>query len=155
MPPINNSTSTDTNIIEISHADVPKLFSLAEEFFDKSELGVKFNPAYFALSMSQLIAIGAGAAFALEDYSGAIGGFLFTDKGTGQRVADEWFFYIRPENRKGWTGVKLFKRFERWAKENGATRLITGSLPNRRLNTLYDRLGYKHLETRFVKIFNE
>ena len=138
-------------ILEVTHEDIPKILPLAEHFFQEAGLYGTFNETYFSLAMSTLMATGEGIAFALDNYKGAIGGTIFTDPATSDRVAKEWFFYIHPQNRQGLLGMKLFKTFEQWALNSGAKRIFTGCLLSRRLHRLYARMGYTHAEELFVK----
>jgi GNAT superfamily N-acetyltransferase len=58
-------------------------------------------------------------------------------------------FYIRPEYRGGWTGIKLFRAVEREARQRGVQRAVFGSKMHRDSAALFKRLGYTEIERYF------
>lgn len=69
---------------------------------------------------------------------------------TGQRYAAEVFWWSNPEARG--QGLKLFYTAQAWAKAEGATFMQLVS-PTHEADQLYERLGYRKLETVYVKEF--
>ena len=88
----------------------------------------------------------------LDDFHGALGGVCVPDCHRECMVASEFFWYVKPEHRGG--GIRLLKAFEKWAREQGADRIImthlADSMPEG-LKKLYIRLGYEELETNYIK----
>ena len=61
-------------------------------------------------------------------------------------VTDIWF-YIKPEHRKGFLSIDLYKAVYQWAKEKSALEVIIGhgiDKNNKKMESFYNRLGYKH-----------
>lgn len=102
-----------------------------------------------------LINSGAGKIFGLWDKDKIIGGIgliLFPALEDGVMTTTETFWFVDKESRGG--GMKLFIKAEKWAKENGSKRMnmihLTNSMPEK-LKSLYERKGYKMIETSYQK----
>ncbi|MDB5595746.1 MAG: hypothetical protein JWM36_2707 [Hyphomicrobiales bacterium] len=61
-------------------------------------------------------------------------------------------YYVRPEHRRGWTGVHLFKEAERTLKARGVKRLNTGTKLWKDVGTLLERMGWQETERLFTKV---
>lgn len=61
------------------------------------------------------------------------------------------FFYILPEYRKGFTGIKLFKELEKELKLRGVTRSYLGTRVDLDLGPVFKRLKYSLLEHIYIK----
>ena len=61
-------------------------------------------------------------------------------------VANDFALYVDKEHRGGTIGLRLVKKFEKWAFDNGAKVILLGigtGIEAERTARLYDRLGYK------------
>jgi GNAT superfamily N-acetyltransferase len=67
---------------------------------------------------------------------------------TGRLYASELFLWVEPEHRG--SGVRLIRRGEQWARDQGAEFMHLVS-PSRAVNALYERLGYTQVETEFQR----
>lgn len=98
---------------------------------------------------------GAGGILMLENEGnprGMLGFLQYPDINDGETVITETFWYVLPQHRGD--GLKLLRKFEDVAKERGAKRVIMGhlkALMPEALSHLYTRLGYKELETTYIK----
>jgi GNAT superfamily N-acetyltransferase len=71
----------------------------------------------------------------------------------GQRSGQEWFWYVRPDARKG-VGVLLLDALERAVKAKGAatfTMLAVSGLRAEALARVYRRRGYRPAEQTFMR----
>lgn len=77
--------------------------------------------------------------------AGSISQHYFSDVA----LAQDWALYVLPNTRQaGLIAAALVRRFERWALENGAQRIVLGvtaGIANSAVAHLYERLGYRHL----------
>lgn len=69
---------------------------------------------------------------------------------TGQRYAAEVFWWSNPEARG--QGLKLFYTAQAWAKAEGCT-FMQMVAPSTKAEALYERLGFRKLETVYTKEF--
>lgn len=68
---------------------------------------------------------------------------------TGQRIAVQWWWWIRPEHRNG-QGLRLLREAESWAKSKGASAMHLLSI-NDNFDALCESLHYNKLETTYTK----
>lgn len=61
-------------------------------------------------------------------------------------------FWIKPEYRKGWCGVKLFRFTEDSLKAKGVRKVFLPTKPHLDLQAIYRRLGYRKHETVYSKM---
>jgi ribosomal protein S18 acetylase RimI-like enzyme len=107
--------------------------------------------------MAQLISLDVGLEIAYivnNEAAGIIGGCIVPCLFTGDSIAVEQYWYVLPEFRKGRLGLSLLSAFESEVKRRGAKRCYIGNLAalnNDKMKRLYKLLGYKELETHFVK----
>jgi len=67
-------------------------------------------------------------------------------------VASELVWFVSKEARGKPSSIKLVKRFESWAKENGAQYVFMGDITQvGDLGNLYKRMGYHAVETAYMK----
>lgn len=74
-------------------------------------------------------------------------------KGTLHGVTD--VYYLKPEHRRGFTGVRLFKAVGDEMKRRGVVKLITGTKLHHDMGRIFERLGYRETERVFTKIVGE
>lgn len=61
------------------------------------------------------------------------------------------FFFILPEYRKGFAGVKLFKEVERTLKNKNVSRIFMGTRLDLNLERIFNRLGYTEFQRTYIK----
>lgn len=117
---------------------------------------VQFNEEHYFKTWYKMLASEKGVIFILDDDGhclGGVGGTLATLPLTGKTVALEMFWYILPEYR-GTGGVRLLKRFEEWAREQGCDEvvmiLLECSMADK-LDKFYQRIGYAPMERSYRK----
>lgn len=61
-------------------------------------------------------------------------------------------FYVAPEYRQGFIGIRLFQCVEKELKALGVKKLYTGTKVHLDLSKLFERLGYRRVEFLYAKI---
>ncbi|SAK95862.1 GCN5-like N-acetyltransferase [Caballeronia temeraria] len=61
-------------------------------------------------------------------------------------------YYISPEHRKGWVGVKLFKYVEKTLKARGVKKLFSGTKLHLDMGPIFERMGWRETERLFSKV---
>lgn len=70
----------------------------------------------------------------------------------GQRVAQELFWWVKPERRGTVDGIRLLKAVEVWAKDRGCVSLTMICLPiESPAESVYQRCGYRACERSYIK----
>lgn len=133
--------------------DIPDLIRMGEEFHSLTpyrESLSPIDPDRAGKLLEDLIAHENGCVLVLETdrLIGMIGLFVYPHAFTGEMVAGELFWWVTPETRG--SGVKLLRRAESWAKEQGAKRFHMVA-PNDHVGRFYRRLGFKSMEEHYQK----
>lgn len=135
-------------IREATPDDVPELVAMGGEFIASVYAGRLGDDAEArAALMHRLIGTDDMALFVMErdaGVTGMIGMVIYPNPISGERTAGEVFWWVAPDARG--SGVELLARAEAWAKAHGA-RKIQMVAPNARVARLYERRGYRYLET--------
>lgn len=124
-------------------------------FFDESKVPGGFDANVFCENWRGLIERGTGVilvAFENSIPTGALGAILAPDLFNNDVVAIEAFWYVIGEHRG--QGMRLLVAFEKWAKGQGAKRVAMihlESLTPSVLRRVYERFGYKLIESHYVK----
>lgn len=135
-------------------ADLPRMEEAAREFYAASRFLRVFDPARFVGLWAQMISVGIGVIYVLgeERIEGALGGMVYPEPYSGDLVATEFFWFVRPGHRGG--GMALYRAFESWARERGCSQLrmvhLADSMPEK-LDRVYRRMGYEPAEVLYVK----
>lgn len=140
--------------------EVPLCIAGGRAFFKEAGFPGEFNPDHFVPAMQGLMASGVGAIIGSFGSDGVIRGALAAarsiDPFTGEMQAYEMFWFVLPEHRGTPTvAVGLLKSYERWARDGGCVRasmVHLHALQGDRLAALYERLGYKLMESAYLKI---
>ena len=74
-------------------------------------------------------------------------------KSTLHGITDVYF--IRPEHRKGFTGIRLFKRVEEEMRKLGVRKLFTGTKLHLDMGKVFERLGYSPTERLYTKYIGD
>jgi len=80
-----------------------------------------------------------------KDLAGCIIGMTFQHPYSDTLVAGDYIWYVKPEYRGGMIGVRLMRIFEDWARDAGASQILTGAtsgVNTERGAALLARLGY-------------
>jgi GNAT superfamily N-acetyltransferase len=89
-----------------------------------------------------------------DEVTGCIGGVIYPDLYSGSLVATEFFWFVR-EQKRG-PGIRLYKAFEDWAREQGCSQIrmvhLMDSMPDK-LAKFYTHFGYEPSEVHFLKQF--
>jgi len=142
-------------IYRASIEDVPKIIPCAKEYTEAMPNNVILNPDHLIRHWVNFIQNGIGVIILAEEDGvviGGIGGLKYPELFTGNLTAVETFWYTL-EGKRG-VGIKLFKLFEEWAKENDCRRIamiyLPFSMPDK-LDRFYTKNGYKLLEMHYEK----
>lgn len=92
--------------------------------------------------------------------AGAVIGYLFAAVEThlhrrNTLCAFYDLYYVKPEHRRGWTGIHLFKEAERSLKARGVVKLHTGTKLWKDVGRLFERMGWDETERLFTKSLSE
>lgn len=126
-----------------------------KQFFDEGKLPGGFVPEIFSRNWKNLIERNIGTiigSFDGDTITGALGAVLAPDLNNGQTIATECFWFVIDRHRGH--GIALLKEFERWAAFRKAKRVAMihlHALQPERLSELYQRMGYKAVETNYLK----
>lgn len=139
--------------------DVPRLAEMGRGFFAFSAFGefAEYDPASAARSIEAMRSTGC-ALVATDDgvIVGALLGLLaplwFDDSAL---IASEMAWWVDESHRHTPAGMRLYRVFEDWAIEHGATAIVMsdlvvrgGGMPAARL---FERLGYTPIERAHIK----
>jgi hypothetical protein len=139
-----------------------EMFSLtrvpAVAFFNESKIDGVLDFPHFCDWWDNAIGMRIGVVLVNENngvFNGIIGGLISQCMMTKDIIATECFWWIAPELRdRSPAGIKLLLRWEEIVKERYAKRIYVGNLHavnHDKMQDLYHRLGYKSLETHYVK----
>ncbi|MHC4335718.1 MAG: GNAT family N-acetyltransferase [Planctomycetota bacterium] len=148
--------------VEVYAGDVEDLRELAYSWRDSADKSYGFDMQWdvFKLELQAMIEGKATDILVLNSKDGRPLGMMGIVKmpspiGTGW-FANEHYWYVEPSHRNGGGALAMIRRAERWAKENGCLRFMINAsrLAGRhhdRLCRIYQRLGFEHFETSFIK----
>jgi GNAT superfamily N-acetyltransferase len=148
-------------IERLTTAQLPELEPGAREFYASSTVLRYLDPARFIEIWTAFLSSGNAAIFAARNgagekpgmITGAIGGIVHPDLYDAARlVADEFFWFARPDHRGA--GVALYRAFEQWARERGASEIqmchLIDSMPAK-VARFYMSAGFHAVEVRYSK----
>lgn len=135
--------------------DLPSLKNLGREFVKEGNIPTAFIPEVFEATWGNFFNLGMGVIFLLildEEIIGALGAVKYPDPNSGEIMAAEHFWFVNKEHRG--KGTKLLKAYELWAKDQNIKKItmvhLTGLMPDK-LRKLYVKLGYREIETHYIK----
>lgn len=142
---------------EATSADIPAIVDLISTSLEDGPYAgkMKDNRARTAVLASQILDSLGKILLWQEDgvTTGLLSFTVMPHYTTGEIVADELAWYVLPDHRAGGSALRLFWRAEEIAREMGAT-CMKYSAPNEAIASLYERFGYRKLETVHVKEFS-
>lgn len=140
-------------IREATIEDVPAIADMGLDFLatDDYQGVLSENRAQIEATSRFLITDQNGVIFVAETPVGLVGMIsmlAFTHHFSGERVAGELVWWVKPAHRG--IGIRLLRRAEQWAAESGARR-IQMIAPNESVAHIYERLGYTMIETAYQR----
>ena len=134
--------------------DFPQIELMVEEFMNSSlsAFGITIDKQVLDNLMIEL----ADTSFVLEDKPdeiiGILAGRINTETTSGNKIFQEVIWYVTESKRK--YGLLLMKKLESYCKENGIKAILLNYIANsmpKKLARLYERMGYKYLESHYIK----
>lgn len=136
--------------------EVPLMVSAAKMFAEEGKLPGGLKADIFVSNWHRLITSGIGIVFGMFGTDGALHGALgavrYPDPFNGDQCAVENFWFIVPQHRG--RGGLLLREFERWATSQGCKRISMVHLQllqPEELKGFYERMGYRHIESAYLK----
>lgn len=144
-----------TEIRALRVEELEKCIPIGEAFFAEGKLPGKFDGEVFCGNWRTYIESGIGAIFGLfmgEELAGVMGALIFPEPNSGEKQAMEMFWFVTPKARG--RGLSLLPKYEEWARAEGAKQICMAHLHDlqpERLKQLYERRGYRPMETHYLK----
>lgn len=147
-------------IREAKYTDIWQLLELCEDFFYTSHLKTfsSFDEKSMENTLNNLITNDSSVLYVIDKDSiitGMIavvsGGAFYNDKTT---MAQELFWYVKPEFRGSLESIKLTKKAQEWAKNIGANVFVLAHLRDEKgdkLHDYYTREGFELRENFYYK----
>lgn len=136
--------------------DAAALARMGEAFF----AGIKLSGVipFDAKSLFSLITMENVGTFVIDNDGEVVGAgsvlvypFSFNNS---YLAAQELFWWVDPEYRRGTNGLDLYRAIEGWAKDHGANIMFMIAIENDcidKVTRLYNRYGYEKTEHTFMK----
>lgn len=145
------------NIRKITPEELPSLVELGWGFVSDSNIHGSFDAAHFIRTWNNLIKAGIGHIYVIfseeNEPNGCIGIITHPDVNDGKLVAQETFWFMKPDVRGA--GLRLYRHLMNEVVKMGCKRMIMVHLNNYASSTLkklYIRDGFTEAETSYVKI---
>lgn len=134
-------------------ADADRIVDLGIETWPDAPFSqIPPNRGWMRQSIMRFLATSDAAGWLLWDGDALVGVLavsLLEHWMTAQKIAVQWWWWIRPEHRNG-QGLRLLREAERWAAANGATAMHLLAV-NENFEALCQALRYNKLETTYTK----
>jgi len=149
--------------VEIFNGDVSELYSLIDEWIaalSNKEFNVTFDKDSYVRDVRDLINRDNADMLVIRHPEAGIVGLMgivsFRSPFSDEKWASEHYCYIKRDHRDSHGFDALLNVADKWSKRMGCKKLILNAsvLANRRHDLvcrLYERKGYKHFETSFIK----
>ncbi len=145
-----------TNMVRaLTVEELPKAAAMGSLFMQEGAMPGRFISDVFVARWTTLLNMGIGfmlGLFSEDKLSGVFGAIVSEDLNDGDLVANEMFWFVRPEERG--RGFSLLLAYEEEAKKRGAKRCSMVhllSLQPERLSEIYKKRGYRPIETSYFK----
>lgn len=143
-------------IRQLDISELPLLEPGAKEFYASSKYLKGFEMPRFISLWTTLIENGTGRIYGMFDENGnvqgAILGVLYPELYGPGLIATEFAWFVREKYRG--SGLRLYYKFEEWAKEKKATQIrmthLCDLMPDK-LKWLYLELGFEPIEINYAK----
>ena len=141
---------------------LPLILSWKETCKSK-ELEMEANPLALLLDFKKIIGSEQGVLFGTKnknDVIGVIGVIIFSSPIGNDLIANEHYWYVMPEYRKGTIGMRLLKKAIKWAESKGCTHFMgnasmLASDLHDNICSIYERIGMKKFETTYIMKIGE
>ena len=140
-----------------SISDLGVCLEMGRQFHEEAVLPeIPFDGADMSKSLTSLID-GDNSCLFVAEVGGKVVGMVGAVKyphytNSSCHVAQELFWWVRPEFRGGLTGVRLLMTVEQWAIETGCKSIVMICLPiDGPAESIYLRAGYRALERSYIK----
>lgn len=153
------SLSVGTHIRPLTLDELPLCLPFGEAFMTEKQIPGVFNPEVFLKNWTAYLTQYPAVILGLwrgRSLVGGIGGIVFPDLNTGEKIAIEFFWYVGKDDRGSSWSARLPLKFKHWARTQGATRLRMIHLlePNEtpssvKLADFYASLGLRPIEVAF------
>lgn len=142
--------------------DAPKVAEMVEPFFGMAL--TEMLGEYDRKAMQNLVAattLSGDACTIIAEVDGNMVGALCAlsylhPMKPSVRVAQEMFWWVEPEHRKGGTGKNMLQFCEAWAKSIGCNSMVMATMhgiDHERNGAFYTRSGYKPFEYTYLRGF--
>ncbi|MGH8897527.1 MAG: GNAT family N-acetyltransferase [Egibacteraceae bacterium] len=136
----------------VSPEELPGLVPLAREF--EAAIGnpiIQMKEEAFLSAWRKFIELNVGFLIVAKDAGvpvGAISAYIVPNDLNGSMLAQESWWFVKPEYRGRGVGRALIELFERYARSRGATRVSLGALLHLKpVSELLTTMGYAPFET--------
>jgi GNAT superfamily N-acetyltransferase len=151
--------TTPSTIRALTVEELPGIAPYGQDFYAEAKAPGRFLPAFFVSLWTTLITSGQGVILGVYEGAecvGALAAMVAPDIYDGRPIASEFFWYVRPEYRRGTVPVRLIRAYEAWAVSQGVASAdvrmaALASMNDEAVGRLYDKLGYRRLETTWTK----
>lgn len=139
--------------------DFPRMLEMGRAFFIESGFNqeAEWDDESTLVMFRQVL---SGGGLFVSDYGGQLVGmvgalafpFYFN---AHHMTAQELFWWVSPEYRRGVSGMKLLRAVEQWAKDKGCKTMMMISLPklaDSPAAAVYEKTGYRASEQTFIKV---
>lgn len=147
-------------IREATFLDIPAVFELCKKAYAESSNHQRLYAwdEEKAISSLKIFILCNGATVLIDEKGGVIRGFLIAELtaplGGVDIIATDVAFYVLPEHRGSLTAFRLIKKYESWAKKNGAKHIelgVSSGVVHEKTLSLYAFLGYRPLSVTYTK----
>jgi len=142
-----------TEIRRAAPDDLERLVEMGIRFASETKYRdlVHVSPEKLSQTLVEISTSPTGVVFVSESdgrVTGMIAMLIFEHPYSGTTTASEALWWVDPEHRG--VGLRLLRTAERWAQENDA-KIMQMVAPDERIGSLYERLGYRPVETSYQR----
>lgn len=140
-----------------AECDYQRILELSEEFWQHT----MFDEPFEADHTENMVRMADDhGLLAVLEVNGRVEGFAagvcsFLLGSTKAKCGTELAWWVSPDHRKGRNGVALLQYMEQLAKEQGIKYWCMASMQSSMpeyVNRLYEKMGYTHSETTYIKV---
>lgn len=145
---------------EINPDDAVKLIELGKQFHKESPFHSRYKfDVNKSVNFMKSLALSSDCCFYVatdknNKILGIVGGQMLSLYYTEDKYASELIFYVSPESRGGRTALSLLRKFESWAKDNGAKDVELGVVTGinaKKADSFFKKAGYNYLGANFYR----